>query len=83
MKMLSRRRPLAVHREPGADPFQPVGPGEGRELRPLIGVHDLGRAEAVGRLVQRFDAEAGFQRVGDAPSQHFPGVTCQSITATN
>ncbi|MGR3360065.1 MAG: hypothetical protein ACU0DE_03185, partial [Paracoccus sp. (in: a-proteobacteria)] len=55
---------------------------ERRELRPLIGVHDLGRAEAVGRLVQRFDAEAGFQRVGDAPSQHFPGVTCQSITAT-
>ena len=26
---------LAVHRDPRADPFQPVGPGEGRELRPL------------------------------------------------
>jgi hypothetical protein len=24
--------PLAVHRDPGADPFQPVGPCEGREL---------------------------------------------------
>ena len=55
--------PFAIHRDPGADPFQPVGPGEGRELRPLIGVHDLGRAELVDRLVQRLDAEVSFQRV--------------------
>lgn len=27
--------PFAVHRDPGAHPFQPVRPGEGRELRPL------------------------------------------------
>lgn len=27
--------PFAVHRDPGADPFQPVGPGEGRELAAL------------------------------------------------
>ena len=66
--------PFAIHRDPAADPFQPVGPGEGRELRPLIGVHDLGRAELVDRLVQRFDAEVSLQGVGDAPSQHFPGV---------
>lgn len=32
----------ALHRDPGADPFQPIGPDEGRELRPLIGVHYLG-----------------------------------------
>ncbi len=48
---------LAVHRDPGADALQPVGPGEGRELRPLIGVHDLGWTELVDRLVQRLDAE--------------------------
>ena len=42
---------LAVHRDPGADPLQPVGPGEGRELAALIRVHDLGRAELVDRLV--------------------------------
>lgn len=49
--------PLAVHRDPGADPFQPVCPGEGRELAALIRVHDLGEAELVDRLVQRLDAE--------------------------
>ncbi len=27
--------PLAVHRNPGAEPFRPVGPGEGRELVPI------------------------------------------------
>ena len=27
--------PLAVHRYPGAEPLQPVGPGEGRELAAL------------------------------------------------
>lgn len=64
---------LAVHRDPGADPFQPVGPGEGRELRPLDGIHDLGRAEAVDRLVQRLDAKVGFERVRDAPGQHLAG----------
>ena len=42
---------LAVHRDPGSNPLQPVGPGEGRELRALIGIHDIWRAEAVDRLV--------------------------------
>ncbi|WP_190325585.1 hypothetical protein [Salipiger aestuarii] len=35
--------PCSVHRDPGADPFQPVGPNKGRELRTLIGVQYLGR----------------------------------------
>ena len=65
--------PLAVHRDPGADPLQPVGPCEGRELRALIGIHDVRWAELVDRLVQRLDAEVGFQRVGDAPGQHLSG----------
>jgi len=59
--------PLAVHRDPGADPFQPVNPGKGCELAALIGIHDLGRAELVDRLAQRLDAEVRLQRVGDAP----------------
>ena len=64
---------LAIHRDPGADPFQAVGPGEGRELRSLIGVHDLGRAERVDRLVQGLDAEVGFQGIRDAPGQNLLG----------
>ena len=64
---------LAIHGDPGPDPFQPVGPGEGRELRALIGIHDLGRAEAADRLVQRLDADLGLQRVRDAPGQHLAG----------
>ena len=57
---------LSIHRDPDANPFQPVGPGEGRELRPLIAVHDLGRAELVDGLVQGLDAEVGFQGVNRA-----------------
>lgn len=64
---------LAIHRDLGADPFQSVGPGEGRELRSLIGIHDLGRAELMDRLVHGLDAEVGFQRVRDAPGQNLPG----------
>ncbi len=48
---------FAVHRDPGPGPLQPVGPSEGCELRSLIGVHDLGRAELVDRLVQSLDAK--------------------------
>lgn len=40
----------------------------------MIGIHDLGRAELEDSLVQRFDAEVGFQRVGDPPGQHLPGL---------
>lgn len=61
--------PFAVHRDAGADPFQPVDSGERRELRPLIGVHDLGRAEAGDRFVQCPDAEVCLQRVRDASDQ--------------
>lgn len=39
----------------------------------MLNVHDLGRAELVERLVQRLDAEVGFQRVRDAPGQNLPG----------
>jgi hypothetical protein len=45
------------------------GPVEGCELRPLTGIHDLGRAELVARIVQRFDAAVSIKRVGDAPSK--------------
>ena len=50
-----------VHRYAHAGSTQPVRPGEGRELRPLIGIHDLGRAELVDGFVQRFDAVVGLQ----------------------
>lgn len=65
--------PLPVHRYPGAHPFEPVSPCKGRELKALNGIHDLGWAELVDRLVQRLDAEAGFQRVRYPPGQHFAG----------
>lgn len=66
--------PLAIHAVPGPDPFQPVSPGEGRELRSLIGVQDLTRAKAMDRLVQGFDAEVRFQRVRDARGQYLAGA---------
>ena len=64
---------FAVHRYLCLGPFQPVGPVEGGELRSLIRVHDLGRAELVDRLVQRLDAELGLERVGDASGKHLAG----------
>ena len=64
---------FAVHRYFGLGPLQPVGPVERRELRPLVRIHDLGRAEAVDCLVQRLDAKISLQRVGDAPGQNFAG----------
>jgi hypothetical protein len=64
---------FAAHRDPAADPFQQVGPGEGRELRPLIGVHDLRRAELLDRLVQRLDAEVSLQGVRYPLGQYLSG----------
>ena len=64
---------FAIHRDFGLGPLQPVGPVEGCELGALIGVHDLGRAKAMDRLVQGFEAKVGLQRVGDAPGQHLAG----------
>jgi hypothetical protein len=61
--------PLAVHRDLGADPFQPVGPGEGGDLAVLIRVHYL-RREAMDRLVQRLDTEVRLEGVRDASGQH-------------
>ncbi len=63
-----------IHRDAHAGSAEPVGPGEGRELAALIRVHDLGRAELVDGLVQRFDAEVGLQRVRDPPGQDLSGV---------
>lgn len=68
---------FSVHRDPHANPAQPVRPGEGREQRSLIGIHDLGRAEIVDGLVQRLDKELGLQRVRDAPGQNLAGVPIQ------
>ena len=48
---------FAVHRDFGLGPLQPVGPVEGRELRALVGIHDLGRPKFVDGLVQSLDAE--------------------------
>jgi hypothetical protein len=55
--------PFAVHRGPGANPFQPVSLDEGRELAALIRVHDLRWSEAVDSLGQHLDAEVSLQRV--------------------
>lgn len=64
---------FAIHRYLGLCPLQPVGPVEGRELRPLVRIHDLGRAELVDGLVQRLEAEVCLQRVRYPPSQHLAG----------
>ena len=66
--------PLAVHRDAHAGSAQPIRPGKGRELAALVGVHDLGRSEAVDGLVQRLNAKVGLKRVRDAPCQHLAGV---------
>ena len=63
-----------IHRDSHARSAEPVGPGEGRELRSLICIHDLGRAEPVSSIVQRFDAEARLQRVRYPPGQYLAGV---------
>jgi len=42
----------------GRDPISP------RELRTLIGIHDLGCAVSGDGLLQRLNAKAGIQRVG-------------------
>jgi hypothetical protein len=56
-----------------------AGLGEGLrgELRPLVGVEDLRPAEASERLLQRLDAEAGVERVRQAPGQHPTQVPVQ------
>ena len=39
----------------------------------MLHVYEVGPAELVDGLVQRLDAEVGFQRVRDAPRQHLAG----------
>lgn len=65
---------LAVHQDSGADPLRSISPYEGGELADLICVHNLGRAEPVDRLVQRFDAKVSLKGVRHAPSQNLAGV---------
>jgi hypothetical protein len=65
--------PLSIQRDLGADPLPPVHPGEGRELRSLTIVHDLGRAELVDCIVPRLDAEVSLQGVRYPQGQHLPG----------
>ena len=64
---------LAVHRDAGAGALHAVRPGKGRELAALVAVHDLGRTEAVHRLVERLDTELGLAGIGDPPSQDLAG----------
>lgn len=68
---------FAVHGDPGAAPFQAVGPGEAGELAALVGVHDLGRPEFVDRLSQRFDAELERSEIG--LGDRFQRTTASSV----
>jgi hypothetical protein len=61
---------LAVRRDAGACPLQPVGQGEGCKRRTAVRVHDVWRTKAVDGLVQRIDADTGLLGIGDAPSEH-------------
>src|SRR5208337_4562834 len=61
---------LAVHADGDAALAQRRREGFRGELRALVGVEDLRLAEASERLLQRLDAEAGVERVGQAPRQH-------------
>lgn len=64
---------LAVHRDKGSDLLPTVGPGDGCDLRPLIRIHDFGRADLVDRLVRRLQTDACLQRIRDAQGQHLAG----------
>ena len=74
-----QRPGFAVHGYLGLGPLQSVGPVEGCELRPLIRVHDLGRAELVDGLVQRRNAELGLQRVRYPPGQNLAGKPLHAL----
>ena len=49
--------PDALNESCDARRFQPVGPGEVRELRSLICVHDVQCPDAVDGFIQRLDTE--------------------------
>lgn len=63
-----------IHRDSHAGSAEPVGLCDGRELRSLICIHDLGRAKFVNGIVQRFDAEVRLQRVRYPSGQNLAGV---------
>lgn len=65
---------FGIHRDAHAGAAQTICPGKGREVAPLVGVHDLWRPEAVDRLVQSLDTEVGFQRVRNAPGQNLASM---------
>src|SRR5664280_3034512 len=54
---------LAVHTDRDAGVLQDLDPLVARELRSLIGVEDLRPSKPRHRLLERFDAEVGRQRV--------------------
>ena len=60
---------LAVHGNPHTGLPEGVGPGPGRKLAALVGVHDLRRAVPRDRLCQRIDAGLGIESVRQTPRQ--------------
>ena len=56
-----------IHRDLDVGFGQIGDPGGPCELRPLIGIHDLGLAIFCDGLVQGFDAKAGVQRIRQPP----------------
>ena len=66
-KTLSSQRP-----RPSIETRTPAGEGRAGELAALIGVEDLGLAEARERLVQRVESERHVHAVPQPPRQHRP-----------
>lgn len=66
--------PLVVHGVFDPDGLKRARELEARELRPLIGVEDLGPTETRKRLLQRGHSEIRIHRVRQPPAQHTPTV---------
>ena len=60
---------FAVHRDANARLREHVGEVDAGELAALVAIENLWRAITLERLVQRLDAEAGLERVGQALGQ--------------
>lgn len=54
---------FSIHRDADGGSAQTVCPGKRGELRSLIGIHDLRRAEPGDRLIQCLDTEVRLQSV--------------------
>jgi hypothetical protein len=72
--------PTPVHRDLDAGGSKSACEGRRGELRALIGVEDLRRAEARQRLLECVDAEARVQGIRQPPGQ--TARQAQSMTAT-